>query len=164
MNILRPVVGAVVAFAATLFAAEHVVSPVGDAQRQKVETLMDVMRVERTLSQVVADAIAGQMYNRPEVEDYRDIYDEFFASTLSWKVLKDDVVMLYQGKFSDAELDAIIAFYQSTAGRRLLEAGPELADGMAVLVAQRLMDALPKLQERIQQRTIDLLDQGKLTE
>jgi hypothetical protein len=97
--------------------------------------------VELTNADSVAGQIGAQMRSmmmrdiesrircdamRPAVEEAVDEMTEVFAETLNSVDFRARMVVVYAETFSEDELREIAAFYRSEAGRRLVEAMPEL--------------------------------------
>lgn len=64
---------------------------------------------------------------------------------------------LYSNAYSEEEIDGILAFYHSPAGRAMLAKTTDLTE-RSIAISQRRMDAIaPKIQELIDQFIRDTL-------
>lgn len=76
---------------------------------------------------------------------------DLLKEALSWETLKPDYVKLYAELFTEDEIDGMLAFYRSPAGKAMLEKTPQLmAQGNAV-VQQRMLAMKPQFEALIRQ-------------
>jgi uncharacterized protein len=88
-----------------------------------------------------AQAEAG----RPAMESvFRDI-----QATLSWDDMKSEVVGVFAEVFTNAEIDAAIAFYTSAEGRAFMEKQPQLMERGGQIAERRMTEAMPRIQAGI---------------
>lgn len=96
--------------------------------------------------------------------DQKKAYDEFRAkvvdllrSSASWKALEPDFVKLYSDAYTEEELDGILAFYRSPAGRVMLAKTPELMEESLAISQRRMTELAPKVQSLVDQFLRDTL-------
>jgi hypothetical protein len=70
---------------------------------------------------------------------------------MSWEKFKPAIVQIYAEVYTDEELDGILAFYRSPAGRAMLEKMPQLMS-RTMAVAQKLMgDIQPEIEKMVKE-------------
>ena len=148
-----------------IFLLMLVAGPVGaradEASKQaKVKELFAVMHMDHNLDrmmsamqrqvQVTAQSAPGAEALTPEK---KKLQDEFVANSMKvveanfgWTVLEPAYVKLYADTYTEAELDGILAFYQSPAGQAMLAKTPQLSSGVMEIVHSRMDDFQPKMQ------------------
>ncbi|HEY4357406.1 MAG TPA: DUF2059 domain-containing protein [Acidobacteriaceae bacterium] len=135
------------------------------SKRAKAAQLMVAMNMERTMTDAMA-AIRGQVnqamqsmpgmgQTTPEqkklIDNFQGQVNKLVDAATSWKVLEPQYVDLYAQIYTEQEIDGILAFYQSPAGKALVAKTPELtAKGM--VISQRMMaDLQPQINALLQQ-------------
>jgi hypothetical protein len=118
--------------------------------------------IELTNADAVTEQLAGQMRSamlrqvesrirceamRPAVEEAVDDVTDAFAETMNSLDLRAQLVIVYAETFTEDELREIAAFYRSDAGRRLVEAMPEIMRRTMTLGQEHMQ----RMQARVQQ-------------
>ena len=148
-------------------------SAVSAAKQAKVERLFDAMHIERSseqmmglMRQMIVQATqnaAGMSTATPEqkklVSDYQDKAMQLAIDAVGWKAMKSEYVKIYATDFTDEQLDAMIAFYTSPAGKALLDKTPEITQQTMGAVQQRMAT----LQPQVRQLMEDLASKLKAT-
>jgi hypothetical protein len=67
---------------------------------------------------------------------------------IGWDSMKADYARIYAESFTDEELDGIVAFYRSPAGKSMMSKMPVLMEKAMVLAQERMKDIQPEI-ERI---------------
>ncbi len=117
-------------------------------------------KIERILALTKADAMMDQMFNQlksmmmspagsgeqgPTAELQGKIMD-LVKQKMSWDKLRPQYVKLYDETYSAEEIDGILAFYQSPAGRAMLDKMPVILS-KSIAIAQGMMgDIVPDIQ------------------
>ena len=126
----------------------------------KVKELFAVMHMDHSLDrmrsamqqqvQATAKNASGTEQMTP---DKKKIQQEFVDNSMKvvdenfgWPVLESAYVKLYADTYTEAELDAILAFYKSPAGQAYLTKTPTLSGGVMQIVHSRMDDFQPKMQ------------------
>ena len=73
------------------------------------------------------------------------------------KALEPDFVKLYSDAYSEEEIDGILAFYRSPAGRTMLAKAADLTESSIAISQRRMAAVAPKIQEAIDQFIRDTL-------
>lgn len=141
-------------------ATSHVLPADQQASRADIERMFQALRLQAQMKNIQdamitnMDQLVEQSLPKEVLKDLtpaqRKKYDAYTQRTRERArnlypipEMLDDFVPVYQRYFSKADVDAVVAFYSSPVGARLLDSQPEMTkEGMAVL--------MPKLQERMQ--------------
>ena len=121
-------------------------------------------KVDQLLSSMNADATINQMFDQikamtasqippgttPEqIAKAQEIQTRIFdlvKSRLSWDKMRPEYVRLYSEVFSDDEISGMLAFYQSPAGRAMLQKMPALMKQIMEMVQSQMADLMPEIQ------------------
>ena len=122
----------------------------------KIESLLTSMNIDKQVntmftqmksmvaSQLPADATAEQKTRISEMQD--KIFD-LMQSHMSWEKMRPRYVKLYSDTFTDEEIDGLAAFYESAAGKAMLEKMPVLM-AKSMSIAQDVMkEIMPQIQQ-----------------
>lgn len=81
----------------------------------------------------------------PQVQQDMKEVNQLVREEMSWSKLEGPMIALYGNVFSEAELQDIIAFYQSDAGQKMLKRQPELMQGTMVMMQEQMQNLMPKM-------------------
>lgn len=142
-------------------------APDGNPAAAQVLKLLDLLQVEESL-RITLDGVKKQMRNGAE-EQFRDkvpnptpeqlkaiqgIVDDVFSGISAADMIKD-VVPVYQRHLTKSDVRALIAFYTSPAGRKILREQPAMIrESMQATSAgqqKKMETVLAKLDLRMQQ-------------
>lgn len=73
------------------------------------------------------------------------------AEGLSWSTLEPMYVKLYSDMFSEDEIDGMLTFYRTPAGKAMLEKTPKLIAQANVIVRQRMVAMQPQFTELLKE-------------
>ena len=76
---------------------------------------------------------------------------KFLNKHMSMKSLKEDIISIYAGAFSEGELNEIIRFYRTPTGRKMIEKLPELTNKGMQLGAQKVQENQDELRHMLQE-------------
>lgn len=139
--------------------------PTGGASREKILQFIEAMRLRQQMDAMMAgmkEHVRNQTYatlqeRTPELTEedlqfFAGIFDDVMAKAISVDEIVDDIIPVYQKYMTDAELDAIIAFYSSPIGQALLDKMPAMTqEGMQVTMAKsqtRMREVLDTIERR----------------
>lgn len=123
-------------------------------KRELAEKLMNILRISETMTRsfdmikkmqldMMAKRLQGK--NIQKMEELNRSMMELIARELSWKNLKDPFIDIYIESFTDEEIDALIEFYGSPIGQKLLGKQPEIEQKTMQLVQSIMMKLMPKI-------------------
>jgi uncharacterized protein len=132
---------------------------------ESLERLLKDVDAEKTVSSVqqYADAMMKGSMDRvyqlrkmtPEQHDKLEAFRAKMASTmqeeLSWEKMKPVYLQLYGENFSQDEIDGLIAFYESPAGRAFIAKMPVVLQKSMDLSQQRIGSLMQRMQGAIKE-------------
>lgn len=133
------------------------------ADPARVERLLELMAVEASYGQMLAlmdqsmlDGVVegGRQrgLSKEEVEQAQRSLRATAAEVnriIGWDAVKADFVAVYAEAFTDAEIDAAIAFYSTPEGRAFIERQGELMQRGAEITQRRVMEAMPAIRAAV---------------
>ncbi len=148
-------------------------APEAAASREDVLRLFEAMALKEQMGKL-EETIKGQvkaMLEKDLNERRKDVpperrakFQEFMQVTIDESLklypmaeMLDDMAPVYQKHLTRAEVSAIIAFYQSPAGRKLVEKGPVMTEEAMAIVFPKMQERQRALRERMLKRTEELL-------
>lgn len=90
------------------------------------------------------------------LESYQAKANAALNRAIGWDKLEPDMIKLYTSTFSEAELQELMAFYQSPVGRKVLEKMPVLAAQSVQISQSRLQAAVPEVNKLLEDMTAEL--------
>lgn len=122
-----------------------------------VERLLRAMDMERTLDAVfdqaaqMAEGMAAQAGVRPRNREAFDRYmkrvNEVLREEASWAQLKEPMVQVYAKHYTEAEVQGLIAFYESPLGRSMVAKTPAVMQDSAAVTQAMMKRVMPRLAE-----------------
>ena len=120
-------------------------------------------KIERILTLTKADAMMDQAFNQmkgmigsqiprgtPEqqvkAQEIEQKVMDLIKERMGGERMRREFVKIYDELFSDEEIDGILAFYQSPAGRATLERMPQLMSKAMAFAQAQMADLLPEIQ------------------
>jgi len=141
--------------------------------KEDVQRYFEVMHVHDMMLQMI-DAMAKpmhQMVHDQYMKDKDKLPDDFeeqmnkmmdgMFKDMPWDEIIQAMVPAYQKHLTKGDLDAIVAFYSSPTGQKILRETPAMmADGMQSMmpILQKYME---KVQSRVQEQTVAMLKQAE---
>jgi uncharacterized protein len=143
---------------ASVFVLCHVLYADETTHHQLAEELLISMRVDKNLPTIremmintlVPPMIQGQLRDEP-LKAQRVIakISEVFARDFTWDGLKQDYIGLYAQMFTEDELRALAAFFNSPVGRKYVEQSPEVARKSMEIGQRKGMELGRKIDEEL---------------
>jgi len=135
-------------------------APLQDGHRQAAAELLELLEVEMAIQNMAVLMADSMVEQHPKTAIYRDVLIDWSIETMSWAELGDQFVSMYVDAYSEQELRDLIAFYRSPTGRKSIRLMPELMQRGAEIGNHRAMERRAELEARIQERTMEVLDQN----
>ncbi len=119
------------------------------------DRMVDMMFVQmrESMRQGVLEAAGGRAGGAALSEEHKRVLDEMatqmfdlMRSELSWERLKPEMIALHRDVLTQAEVDALVAFYESPLGSTVLDKMPQIMQRAAPISQQRIQPLLPQLQ------------------
>ena len=122
--------------------------PANQASHHKaVEELFNQIDMPGTLNQTVIQITVTLTSAAAEDGDYGDAVNAYVRKYVGWDAMKDELISLYMNTFTEKEIWDLVAFYNTPAGRKLLEKSPAIGQAVAASVHQRLVEHSPELKQ-----------------
>ena len=128
----------------------------------KVDQLLTVMNIEQQqkqmmdqMSQMVIGQIKDQMAKQGNVspaemakmEDRQKRLFALISAKTSWDHMKPVFLKAYSDTFTEGEIDGILAFYKSPAGKAMIDKQPALNGKIMTNVQAQMADLMPQIEE-----------------
>ncbi|MBF7729455.1 DUF2059 domain-containing protein [Pseudomonas sp. N040] len=112
-------------------------------------------QVNQMFAQRFAEAQAPES-KKAVLESYQAKADATLDKAVGWDKLEPEMVKLYTGGFSEAELKELIAFYQSPLGQKVLKQMPALFSESMKMTQTRLEPVVPQVNQLLEQMSKEL--------
>lgn len=116
---------------------------------QAVNELMEVMNMEQQISKNAIRMFEVQAQAMPQIAQFKDVMMDFFHKYINWQSMGDDIKKVYKDLFTEQEIRALIAFYQTETGQKLISVTPELTTRLATISQQIVLEHKAELQQNI---------------
>jgi hypothetical protein len=136
-------------------------SPAAQDQRQAAEELMTLTQVEALLADVrsqVGQMMTSQLKamtvhesDQAKVASIEKKIHDRVAEELSFAKMKEGYISTYTTVFTAAELDALVTFFRTPAGRAFMSKLPELQGRMMQQAQERVMALTPEVKKMIEE-------------
>ena len=143
-----------------LFAASALAAPPSDAD---IERLLKASRAESMLGAILPqmEAMQQQQFQqltagkdltaeqKAEVERIQSRTNEIVRKSLAWEEMRPLYVDVYRKTFTSEEVKSIAKFYESPAGKNLLDKTPALMQNLMLAIQQKIVPMLEELQTEL---------------
>lgn len=124
-----------------------------DAGRDEAAKLLDVLDMQATMDQAVVMSLESQLKANPQLAPYKEVMLGFLRKHMSYESLKAELVELYAGEFTAAELKEARMFYSSATGKKFIASMPRMMELGAAIGSKQVEKNLPELQALMQEET-----------
>lgn len=93
---------------------------------------------------------------RPIYEKHRKKFHTLLTESMSWNKIKEPIIAAYSQVYTKAEIDELIAFYQSPLGQKMLQKMPELMQVTMQVMQETSKSMMPKMQALQEELKADL--------
>src|SRR5258708_11142330 len=126
----------------------------------KIEQLLAAMNIEQQqkemlgqMQQLVTSQVKSQMPSEAAAAKIEDLQKKMFAligEETSWQKMKPVFVQVYSDTYTEPEIDGILAFYKSPAGRAMVDKQPTLTSKMMTSMQAQMGEIMTKIQKLLQ--------------
>ncbi|MFD2785429.1 DUF2059 domain-containing protein [Hymenobacter rubripertinctus] len=127
-------------------------APLSASHRKAAESLLAATNSEQNLTLTIDRMLAGQIEQNPGMKAVEPEMRAYLTKYMSWASLKDEMVQLYAGAFTEKELKELTKFYLTPIGRKTTEKLPQLTAAGMELGQRRMQEHLPELQQAIAEK------------
>lgn len=162
MRVFRPALAAVLLFSLCAF-AQQALSEI-PASREQILKLFDVMHIRQQMRSVmegvmkqqgslVRDTIR-QRYPQITDEDMSHMNDYMLESMKELPVdgMLDDMIPVYQKHLTQPDVEAMITFYSSPTGQKLMQEMPAMTSEGMQAAYPRMQKQMEKVMQRVEQK------------
>src|SRR5689334_18485071 len=127
----------------------------------KVERILDVTNAKAAQEQMLAQVkqMAVQQMNanlsadqQAKAADYQNRMFAIISSKMSWDKVRPIIVKIWGDTFNDQELDGMLAFYESSAGKAMVQKMPTVMTKMMQQVQTIMGDLQPEIDKMIKEQ------------
>jgi uncharacterized protein len=132
---------------------------VTDAKRMLQEALSTV---DQSMEMGIKQALKGQTLNAQEqkaIDEMRTRMSALFRESLAWDTLEPMFLDIYSRSLTQGEVDGMLAFYATDAGRAVIAKMPLIMQNTMQAMQGRMQTLAPKIAQ-IQQDTFAKLKEG----
>lgn len=122
------------------------------SHRRASEDLLKAMNVDVQLKAAIDQMVDLQVKSNPRLAGHGETLKRFFAKHMSWESLKDEMIEIYAGAFTEEELKQITAFYRTPAGKKVIAKMPELLGKGMQLGVKHVQDNQSELIRMLQEQ------------
>ncbi len=113
-----------------------------------------VDQIDGLLKSMIDESVGAQSFTAEQKIIFEQLLPQFtnqlqrvLTEELSWKKQKDSYLRIYRENFTQEEVDGLIAFYQSPAGKAFLKKMPVVQDASKRVALERVPAITQRLQE-----------------
>ncbi len=126
---------------------------VSGTKEAKVEELLTLMKIEQMQKQAmdnVVQMITNQLKSQPDAAKAEEKQKKIFAliaDKTGWQNLKATYIKVYSETYNDSEIDGILLFYRSPAGKSMVDKQPALMTKMSTIMGDLMKELTPEIQK-----------------
>lgn len=154
----RLILAAALALCAAAPAAAQDEPPPGEMQA--VREFLEVTRMRENMARTMEATLASGL-GEEMPPGFADAMRAFFEEHFQYEDLEPGFIRMYTDLFTEEELRAMIAFYRTPAGQRMVELTPEIARRTQDVTAEIMDDAMPELMDLMMEAMEAELGEGK---
>lgn len=127
----------------------------------RAESMMDAMygNVEQAMQQGMRQALGDKPLTADQQKSLEALPREFarvFREEMGWNKLKTDIVQIYAETFQQEEIDGLLVFYKSPAGKAFIEKTPVVMQKSMTLTQGRMQSVFPKMRAVMEKAIADI--------
>ncbi len=152
---MKPLASALILGAALLCCASPILADEA-TKAAKIDQMMELTHYDRMMKQTLEQMKNMQLEQfkklatpeaRAESEEVQQKTMALLADRLSYEKVKPLFLKLYMDVFTEEEIDGIVGFYKSPAGKAMLEKTPQLMQRLMPMMQKLVSDLQPDLQK-----------------
>ena len=122
--------------------------------------LLQLMNIQETVRAGTELAFDTQVQQNPLMAPFRSTMQEWVNKYFTYELMAPKFTRIYAEEFTEDELQALIAFYESPVGRKVAALTPKLSRRGGEVGAELAQAHMADLQQMIQARAAELEKQG----
>ena len=121
----------------------------------QIDQLLSAMNADSTINQIFEQVKAMTASQLPagatpeqaaRAQEIQSRILDLVKSRIGWEKMRPQYVKMYSETFSEEEISAMLAFYQSPAGRAMLQKMPMIIRKSMEIAQTQMEDLLPEIQ------------------
>ena len=130
-------------------------------KKADIKKLLILLELDKTADKIwkqldvklkLAYTLSGGNKNDKEMyEKYTSKIAEEFKKGMEWKVLEEDFTQLYAELYNEQEIKAMIAYYETQAGKKQIEQAEKTTKETMKIVQKYMLPLMPKFQTSAQE-------------
>ena len=146
--------------------------PASEASIRELMTLTDAkslldkmyQQLDGMMDQAMKQALGNHAVNEEQqklMAEMRAKMVELFRTQLGWDQLEPSYLALYQETFTQDEVNGMLKFYKTKAGKAVINKLPQLTQGVMQVVMQKMQGISPQLRAMQEEYVQKLVAAGK---
>lgn len=127
----------------------------GSLTAEPVHELLDVFGGKDQIAQMQVQMVQAMSASNPVLAQYEEVLVQWTRTYMSWDEMKGPMAKLYKKHFSDEEIKALLAFYQTPVGMKSIDLMPQLFAEGAQIGMDMAQKYQPQLLEMLQEAGLD---------
>jgi hypothetical protein len=126
------------------------VSGTKDAKVEELLTLMKIEQMQKQAMDNVVQMISNQLKSQPDAakaEEKEKRILALIADKTGWQNMKGTYIKVYSDTYNDSEIDGILLFYRSPAGKAMVDKQPALMSKMSSTMGDHMKELTPEIQK-----------------
>jgi hypothetical protein len=119
---------------------------------QKAEQLFITMKMPDIYGKGIDESVNQQVAATPALANYREDLKSFLDTCIGWPVVKTDVAKLYLKYYTPEEMDVLIKFYQTPAGKKVATVSATLVKEIQAMEQSKLQPHIGRLNQLISEK------------
>ena len=119
---------------------------------QKAEQLFIVMNMPDVYATAIKESVEQQIAASPALAKFKDDVTSFFDTYISWHVIHTEVARLYLKYYTAEDMDVLIKFYQTPAGKKVAVKSTILMKEIQQMQQSRLQAHIGELNQLIENK------------
>lgn len=127
-----------------------------DSHRAAVEEMLHLTEIDKMIDPMM-EQVQAMIQNqvdqmdlteeaKPVVKKYNDKIMLLMKTELAWEKMKNDLIDIYISVYTEEEIKAIIAFYRTPVGQKMLDKMPQLLQQTMAVTQSKVQQLIPDLQ------------------
>ena len=120
---------------------------------QKEEKLFITMNMPAMFDKVVSETVDQQLATTPALTNSKAEVTAFFNKYISWTAIKPDVAKIYLAYFTSDEIDTLIKFYETTAGKKMAANSTKITQEITALIQNKVQPHVSEWNQLVTDKT-----------
>lgn len=120
---------------------------------QKMDQLFTAMEMESIYTAGVNTSLEQALLSNIELAKYKDEMRDYYSKYLAWPLVKSDMEKLYLRYYATGELDDLIKFYNTPAGKKTVKYSGNMQREIQAMQQTKLQANVDELNKVIKAKT-----------